>query len=360
MEPDLPRGQQARAAWRSLSPQARASAYAAARRGAAPDDLGVAWVAAGYGRLVSRRLRIVWLLAPIWLLAVAFPVGISLVLIRASRSVLDTSMAVLLVGILAGMIGLRLWARRYQRLYSCGLLGIEASQLGAAAPSPVPSAWSVAPGESEFTVPLHAQLPLTHPASTAVTDPVAAGVYEIPVRRGRIAMSLLLLIGTAALMWLVVISLWSDASRDTPVFLTVVTVAASGVTLLVVFILYAVGPAMRQSVAARFTPEGWEIPPLGIRGSWAEVRAIRVRPLATRGSMAANPRMATVRAVALIVDDPVQRVAHLSLLRRALIRSTITKFGSPATIVASPRRTLPVVEMVQLLQRYTAAPVYRA
>lgn len=359
MESDLPRGQQARAVWRSLSPQARASAYAAARRGVAPADLGVAWAAAGYGRLISRRLRILWLLAPIWLFGLAFPVGITLVLVRASRSVLDASMAVLLIGILAGMIGLSLWARRYQRLYTSGLLGIEANQLGAVAPSPAPSAWSVAPGESEFTVPLHAQLPLAHAAPTAVTDPVAAGVYEIPVRRGRIVMSLLFLIGTAALMWLAVIALWSDEGRDTPLFLTVVTVVATGVTLLVLFILFVVGPALRRSVAARFTADGWEIPPLDIRGSWAEVQAIRVRPLATRGSMAANPRMATVRAVALIVDNPVQRVAHLSPMRRALIQSTITKFGSPVTIVASPRRTLPVVEMVQLLQRYTAAPVDR-
>jgi hypothetical protein len=310
--------------------------------------------------MVSRRLRILWLLAPIWLLCLTFPVGVLLVLVRASRSVLDATMAVLLVGILAGMIALSMWARRYQRLYSSGLLGIEASQLGAAGPAPAPSAWSVAPGESEFTVPLHAQLPLAHAAPTAVTDPVAAGVYEIPVRRGRIVMSLLLLIGTASFMWLAVIALWSDAGRETPVFLSVVTVAATTVTLSVIFIVFVVGPALRRSVAARFTPDGWEIPSLGIRGSWAEVRAIRVRPLATRGSMAANPRMATVRAVALIVDNPEQRVAHLSRLRRALIRSTITKFGSPVTIVASPRRTLPVVEMVQLLQRYTAAPVDRA
>lgn len=359
MEPDLPRGHQARAVWRSLSPQARESAYAAARRGVAPADLAVAWAAAGYGRLVSRRLRVLWLLAPLWLVCLTFPVGIGLVLVRASRSALDATMAVLLIGILAGMIGLSLWARRYQRLYSSGLLGIEANQLGAVAPSPAPSAWSVVPGESEFTVPLHAQLPLAHPAPTAVTDPVAAGVYEIPVRRGRIVMSLLFLMATAAIMWLAVISLWGDEGRETPMFLTVVTVVALAVTLLVLFILFAVGPALRRSVAARFTPDGWEIPPLDIRGSWAEVRAVRVRPLATRGSMAANPRMATIRAVALIVDNPEQRVAHLSLLRRALIRSTITKFGSPVTIVASPRRTLPVVEMVQLLQRYTAAPVDR-
>jgi hypothetical protein len=266
-------------------------------------------------------------------------------------------MTVLVVGIIGGLFALGAWGRRYQRLYSYGLLGIEASRLGSAGPAPGPSAWSVAPGESEFTVPYHAQLPLTQPAPPVVTDPVAAGVYVIPVQRGRVLVYLCLLIAVAAGMWATVVRVWGDVERTTPVFLGVVTVVAVVVTFLVLFILYAVGPALRQPVAARFTADGWEIPPLRMTGSWAEVRSIRVRPLSARGTMSANPRLAALRAVALIVDNPQERIAHLRSLRRALIRSNITRYGSPAVVIASPRRTLPVVEMVQLLRRYTTAPI---
>jgi hypothetical protein len=359
VESDLPRGGQARAVWRSLSPQARAEAFAAASRGAAPADLGVAWAAAGYGRMVSRRLRIVRLLAPFGFVVLAVPIGALLVVYRASTSAVDVTMTVLLVAILGGLVALSLWARRFQRLYSSGLLGIEASRLGSPGPSSAPSAWAVVPGESEFTVPYHAQLPVAHPAPTVVADPVAAGVHEIPVRRGRVVASLLFLSATALVMWAAVIGLWSDPHRTTPVFLTVVTVITLAVTLLVLFVFYAVGPALRRPVAARFTPDGWEIPPLRISGSWEQVRSIRVRPLAARGTTASSPQLAAYRMVALIVDNPEQRLAHLGPLRRRLIRSNITRYGSPVAVVASPRRTLPVVEMVRLLQSYTSAPVDR-
>jgi hypothetical protein len=84
-----------------------------------------------------------------------------------------------------------------------------------------------------------------------------------------------------------------------------------------------------------------------------------VRPLSARGSAAASPQLAEARAVALIVDNPEQRIAHLSRLRRTMLRSSITRYGSPAVIVASARRTLSVVDMVHLLQSYTSAPVDR-
>ena len=358
MESELPRGQQARAIWRSLSPQARADAFAAASRGVAPADLGVAWAAAGYGRMVSRRLRVVRLLAPFGFVLLAIPIGALLVVDRASTSTVDVTMTALLVAILGGLVGLSLWSRRFQRLYSSGLLGIEASRLGPAGSSGVPSAasaWTTVPGESEFTVPYHAQFPIAAPAPTVVTDPVAAGVYEIPVRRGRIVVSLAILTAAALLLWFGVIMMWSEPHRETPMFSSVVTVVAAAVSLLVVLLLYAVGPAMRRPVAARFTPAGWEIPPLRISGAWDQVRSIRVRPLAARG--AANPQLAAYRMVALIVDDPEQRITHLGPLRRRLIRSNIAKYGSPVVVVASPRRTLPVVEMVHLLRSYTAAPV---
>jgi hypothetical protein len=342
--------------WRSLSPQAREEALACAKRGVAPGDLGIAWAAAGYGRLVTRRLRIARQFVPVGLFVVAALIGAVLVVNRASPATVDVTLTLLMVLALACLFGLNVRARRFQRLYSTGLLGIEASRLGATGPSPAPSAWSVAPGESEFTVPYHAQLPLAHPAPTVVTDPVAAGVYELPVRRARLLTSLGIMSVAALLLWSMVIKLWLDLHRTTPVFLTMVTLLTLAITFFVLVLGYAVGPAMRQSVAARFTPEGWEIPSLRLRGSWAEVRAIRVRPLSTRGSAASSPLLAEARAVALIVDDPEQRIAHLSRLRRAMVQSSIKRYGSPIVIVAS-HRTLPVVDMVGLLRSYTSAPV---
>jgi hypothetical protein len=38
-------------------------------------------------------------------------------------------------------------------------------------------------------------------------------------------------------------------------------------------------------------------------------------------------------------------------------RRLLRRYGSPVLIVASPRRTIGVVELVDLLRRYTAAPV---
>jgi hypothetical protein len=61
--------------------------------------------------------------------------------------------------------------------------------------------------------------------------------------------------------------------------------------------------------------------------------------------------------VSLIVDDPEAHVARLPGLRRALTRRTMKKYGSPVVIVATPGRSMPLVELVQLLQCYTDAPV---
>jgi hypothetical protein len=132
MEPDLPRGAQARAVWRSLSPAARAAALAAARSGVAPGDVGIAWAAAGYGRMVARRMRILWLLAPVAVTVVAVAVVVGLVVFRAPQWAVDVVLAAFLAGALGGLVVLSIVARRYQRLYSSGLVGIEASAAGVA------------------------------------------------------------------------------------------------------------------------------------------------------------------------------------------------------------------------------------
>src|SRR6266511_4313893 len=51
MEPDIPSG--------------RAAALRAAKQGVAAPDIGIAWAAAGYGRSMARRYRIITALTPL-------------------------------------------------------------------------------------------------------------------------------------------------------------------------------------------------------------------------------------------------------------------------------------------------------
>ena len=126
MAPEIPQGREAREAWRALSPQAREVAFAAAKRGVAPADPGIAWAAAGYGRLMARRLRILRLFVPFLFVLLVLPVARSLGL----RS--DAVLSGLCIVVLAGLVALVVRAGRYQRLHSSGLLGIQAAGLGMA------------------------------------------------------------------------------------------------------------------------------------------------------------------------------------------------------------------------------------
>jgi hypothetical protein len=355
VELEIPRGRHADRAWRALSVQARKDAVAAASRGVAPSDVGVAWAAAGYGRTVAKRLRIVRLLVPVALAAVLIPIAAALVVSRASPRTVDVVMALILVATLGGIAGLLTWGRRYQRLHASGLLGMEAARLGSLAPTPGQSAWVSAAAESGFTVPYHAQVPVPEPLARPMADPAGTGVREVALRRGRVLVSLAMLLAMALVLWLLVVLVWHGSSP--PILATLVTVLAVVYTLTLATILYAASPALRRPVAARFTPDGWEIPAQRTSGSWADVRAIRVRPLSNGSLTAGSPQAAGARVVTLIVDDPERHLAHLSAMRRALMRSNIKKYGSPIAIVAMPRRTMPVVEMVELLQHYTSAPV---
>src|SRR5689334_3626923 len=165
----MPRGRQARQAWRALSVPAREDALAAARRGVAPSDVGVAWAAAGYGRTVARRLRVTSLLTPVALVVVIIPVSAVLIAARASAAAVDIVMALLVVLTLGGLVGLSARARRYQRLHASGLLGMEAARLGSLAPTPGQSVWG-GPTDSGFTVPYHAQVPVPQPLPRPAPD----------------------------------------------------------------------------------------------------------------------------------------------------------------------------------------------
>jgi hypothetical protein len=355
VELELPPGRQARQAWRALSVPARKDAFAAASRGVAPSDVGIAWAAAGYGRTVARRLRVASLLTPVALAVVGLPIGAALAVARASAGTVDVVMALLLVVTLGGFAALRVRAARYQRLHASGLLGLEAARLGSLAPTPAQSVWGSGTAESGFTVPYHAQIPVPAPLPRTAPDPTGTGVREVPLRRGRVLVGLAMLLAIALVFWTLVVVIW-HGSRP-PILTTLITVLAVVYTLMLPIILYATAPALRRPVAARFTPDGWELPQQRMSGPWADVRAIRVRPLSSGGLAAGSPQLAGVRVVTLIVDDPERHIAQLSPMRRALIRGSIKKYGSPIVIVAMPGRTMPVVELVQLLQRYTSAPV---
>jgi hypothetical protein len=214
--------------------------------------------------------------------------------------------------------------------------------------------WGGAAAESEFTVPYHAQVPVPEPLARPVPDPAGTGVREIPLRRGRVLASLATLLAMALVLWLLVGVVWHGSSP--PILATLVTVLAVLYTLVLVLLFYAATLTLRRPVAARFTPDGWEIPTQRMSGSWAGVRAIRVLPMST-GLTAGSPRAARLRLVSLIVDDPEQHIAHLSAIRRPMARGNIKKYGSPVVIIAMPERTMPVVDLVQLLQHYTPAPV---
>jgi hypothetical protein len=350
---DLPRGREARNAWRALSPQAREVALAAARQGVAPPDVGIAWAAAGYGRTMARRLRVVRLFAPLIFLVLAVPAGVVLALVRASA--LTAQMALFPLGavVIVGLIPLMRQAGRYQRLYSSGLLGLQAAGLGMLVPQSSPAVWSAA--QSEFTVPYEARVPVVQPPAHPTTGVAPAGTREIPVRRGPVLVTIGLFGAIGLIFWLAALAL--AAGPGGALGAAPVIVFALAETALVGYLLWLTWPALRGGVLARFTPEGWELPPSRMAGSWAQVRAIRVRPFAARGPAAANPQLAAYRVVALIVDDPERHLARLSSARRALVRRTMKRYGSPVVIVASPRRTIPLVELVQLLQRYTDAPV---
>lgn len=356
MQPStIPQGALARRAWRALSPQARQAAFAAAGDGAAWSDLHVAWAAAGYGRLVSRRLQVLRMLMPVVALIVMIPLAVVLITVRATPTVVQVASLAVIAVIVGGILGLAAWGRRYQRLYSSGLLAIEAASLRGPAQPPTNSGWDPATADSEFTVPYGAQVPVVAPIPPPVTDPAAAGVHEIPLRRGPILVYLAFMVFVALGLWLMDISLWTGP-RPKAILATVVAVGAGAFTVLLLVLLYAVTPGLVRPVIARFAPEGWQLPSGRMSGTWAEVRAIKVRPLSARGSMGGTPQLATIRVVALMVDDPQSHLSPLGPLRRWMVRRNLTKYGSPVIIVAT-RRTMPVVDLVHLLARYTPAPV---
>jgi len=366
--PNIPSGRAAREAWRALSPEARRAAFAAAKQNVAPPDVGLAWAAAGYGNTMARRYRIFVMLAPLGI-ALLMVIAITAVVASHAFGLFAFALPLVFVLYLVGLLMVSRRMRRFQRLYNSGLLGVEAAELGAAVPrsgvavlpsavQPSPAVWATPAHQSEFTVPYEASVPMPAPVSGIPADPAHAGVQEIPTRRRALGTQVAIFGLLAVVLWINAIVRLGTAGRSFEQAIAVVWVMLAVFLTIVVglFLLIAL-PALRNPVIARFTPYGWELPPAKMAGSWSAVREIRIRQLNVRQSSSTTAALAGYRMVALIVDHPDGYLARLSPVRRALTRRTMNKYGSPVVIVASPRRSIPLVDLVRLLQRYTDAPV---
>ncbi len=358
MGPMIPAGRQATDAWRALQPQARASAWAAAKRGTRPADIGVAWAAAGYGKLVAGRLRLALIFGPLAFIVVFLGSVATVAALHVPAQALLLALPVTFIGYIGGMITLRVYRNRYQRLHNSGLLGVEAAQLGGVPAQTSSAVWGAQAYQSEFTVPYQAAVPVLAPAARPPAAPAYAGTQEVTVRRGPLAVQLGVLTAVAGYLWLRALVLAVSSTGAVVEGLTIVWLILAVVyTGSIGFVMLTSVAFLFNPVVARFTPAGWELPYARMAGPWARVREIRVRSATVRRGPAAAGTAATLRVVALVVDDPQWQLDQAPPLRRYLARRAMRRYGSPVTIVASPRRTIAVVELVQILQRYTDAPL---
>jgi len=349
--PNFPSGREAGAAWRALSPEGRAAAWAAAKTGTAPGDLGVAWAAAGRGRSGVRQLRTVLILGPFAFMILLIATTVIVLGIGVGATDYLALLPLLLLGYIAGMVTLRLRLRRYQRLYDSGTLAIEAARTVGVAQPPGAGVWTPSSYQSEFTVPYQASVPVAMPAPRPAPDPTATGTREVTVRRGQLAFRLTITLVFSLLFPLLVFVEVSGPGSN-PVMIVFLIVLALVYLPLALFTLVLNVRFLVNPLIARFSPAGWELPYARMAGPWSGVREIRVRATSARVSTSSVP----TRVVVLVIDAAAEQVARTPVLRRYLFGRTTRRYGSPAVILAGPR-SMPVSELIPLLQRYTAAPI---
>jgi hypothetical protein len=339
----IPTSRQATLAWRSLSPQARDDAWAAAREGRAPADLGVAYAAVGYGQTVAGRLLVALVLVSLVSAPVTVAVLIALLFSDAGRAAGPLVFVTLLAAYVGCVILLQRKRRRFQRLYNSGMLAIEAASLR----------------------PLQ-QVPVGIPSAPGSDTPVAAGPRPDPaqtrtvrIRTSRVVLSIAILAAAGLVMWARFIggilaepvNAVDAVLRDLLATLMVTGTVLIGL-LIVVNARYLVDP-----VVARFTAEGWELPRRRMHGSWPQVRVIRIRAVGARWGGVVAAQAVGARVVALVVDDPERYLAQASPLARVLGRGAMRRYGSLITIAARPGWTVPLPELVAMLRDYTDAPL---
>jgi hypothetical protein len=367
MQTMVPQGGEAVSAWRSLTPQARAAAWAAARQGAAPPDAGLGLVCAGYGQTMARRYLVFSVTLPLVALVATAALMVALVLARATPTEFGAVALVVILPYYAGVVALRLRRTRYRQLHSCGLLAVEAARAGA--PDRPPAGWAN-PYQSDFTVPYGAYQadqrapaavrPSAPPGLPVAAEPPAPAKPEPPgppaepvvvrTRLGPTAGSLAVVAVCGAFLWLCAVFY---AYQGLVVFEALLIVLACPLTVLTGWSAFLVVRVLRRPVAARFTPSGWELPRSRTAGSWSEIRQIRVRAPAGRVPLNSSSGL---RYVAFIVADPGPYLDRMGGIDRIIARRRLRRFGSPLVVVASPRHTIGVVELVNLLSRYTTAP----
>lgn len=379
----VPSGRQAVALWRALGTADRRRAWSAARIGAAPADVRQALAMAGYGQLWHRRLRWLFYLSPL-LLVLAICGG---TLASGSADWLDSSPAtwpVLAGAAFGGILVLQLQRLRFRRLSAAGFLGLAAERAGALPPAPSPGpdfARSAGPlGDDEFTVPATAGPTIPAPATAGPTIPApatagptipaprieqstplpgAVGVTELRTRRRPIVV--VLLVVTLAMLCAAgnlgsQIGAWR-ANRLAAGSLLLSLFGLLFLAAMLLLLLMLTWRALRNPVTARFAPEGWQLPSVGIGGPWTDVVAIEVRALTVTDNPYSSSTASALRAVVLRVPDPEPYLALVGPLTRWALRRTVKKYGSPIAITAGrPRAPMDVEELLATLARYTPAP----
>jgi hypothetical protein len=350
MRARYPTGGDAVTAWLALDQLARADALEAARRGAAPADLNVAVAAVAYGETMARRMRAAMVGASIILVVTFGASALSLMAAEASGATTTVTLVLICVGYWALAIALAIRRSRFVQLATCGVLGIEAAPTEVSGPigAPAPQPSLTAHNESEFTVPRAFAAAQSRPDAYR---PNPATPTEVRIRRGRLMFRLALVASLTALCWTGFgwLSAAPKSGRALPPGLLLVI--AIVYTLLFALLLVLYGRLLTNPVVARFSADGWHLPVAGVRGTWQDVQAIEVR------AVGLGHAQSGIRLVALHLDEPQRHVAQLNPLRRRLARQAMRRYGTPALIAAHPRRTVPVAELLRILQRHTDAPV---
>jgi hypothetical protein len=344
-------------AWRALTAQQRAAAWAAAKANAAPPDGALAAVMAGYGLRRQRQLQFaplaVVVVYPALLCGVLVGLNVGDVPQVAIVAATVASMA-LVIGLLIANMLLR---QRFGRLAAAGALGLEAAHRGAVPVGvPVPVAHA-----GDFTVPYGVPAaPATFGPPAAPIAPIAPGVVELPAQRKRVAVALALfscmLLFLIALLTAALLS-GLDVPHDPAVWVFIAIEAAG-----LLFVILGLGvmialliPTLRHPVSTRFTPQGWELVASKMRGPWSEVQAIEVRSFYAGGAVYRRPP--STRIVVLRVPQPERYLAGVGPLRRWALGRSMKRYGSPVLLATGARTPVNLEQLLATLAQYTAAPV---
>ncbi|MBN1172788.1 MAG: hypothetical protein JXA67_11490 [Micromonosporaceae bacterium] len=323
--PTYPTGRDAIGRWRALPAGTRRSLLVTEASGEPLADLDLAPIVTGYGHTMVIRNR--------WFLCLAAIGALALSALLANRSwpvsqAGDVTPALPLLALVACLCAILLRAGRhlrYRTLRFWGLAAIERAQLAA--------------------------------GSEAPTDGSTDGGHEVTeIRFNRVR-----LVSVTVAGWIVVLLLAGVAAYR---LLNAPSLSVGNVVFAVVcgLLVLSLLPDIRRQreyfadpTFVRLASGGWELPGTGLRGAWSEVRDIEVisgRALGPRRLM--HPGM---RVVVLQVDNAQQHADSAIPLRRREVQADHRQYGSPVAFSVSYFFTIPVLDAITALRRYTMAPV---